>query len=167
MSDEPGNQTPNTPNVSGLDLRDIKVDELRQEAKDKTSAGLPACARRNWCRKLPMPVPRAGTTTTPVLTLTIRRRPGGRKDPARRRLIQLAEVFAGGHLPEDKPEREGRSLATTHHEVIRQWAEEHGGTPATVEGTEHGDHLGVLRIRFGLQRQQSAPRQLGGMVQDV
>ena len=46
-------------------------------------------------------------------------------------------------------EREGRSLATTSHEVIRQWAEERGGTPATVEGTEHGDHLGVLRFDFG------------------
>jgi hypothetical protein len=51
--------------------------------------------------------------------------------------------------PEDEPEREGRSLATTHHEVIRQWAEERSGVPATVEGTEHGDHLGVLRIDFG------------------
>lgn len=50
---------------------------------------------------------------------------------------------------EDEPEREGRSLATTHHEVIKQWAEERGGVPATVEGTEHGDHLGVLRIDFG------------------
>jgi hypothetical protein len=50
---------------------------------------------------------------------------------------------------EDEPEREGRSLATTHHEVIRQWAEERKGVPATVEGTEHGDHLGVLRIDFG------------------
>jgi hypothetical protein len=51
--------------------------------------------------------------------------------------------------PEDEPEREGRSLATTSHEVIRQWAEERGGVPATVEGTEHGDHLGVLRFDFG------------------
>jgi hypothetical protein len=50
---------------------------------------------------------------------------------------------------EDEPEREGRSLVTTHHEVIRQWAEERDGVPATVEGTEHGDHLGVLRIDFG------------------
>jgi hypothetical protein len=50
---------------------------------------------------------------------------------------------------EDEPEREGRSLATTHHEVIRQWAEERSGVPATVDGTEHGDHLGVLRIDFG------------------
>jgi hypothetical protein len=51
--------------------------------------------------------------------------------------------------PDDEPEREGRSLATTHHEVIRQWAEKRGGIPATVEGTEHSDHLGVLRIDFG------------------
>ena len=50
---------------------------------------------------------------------------------------------------EDEPEREGRSLVTTHHEVIRQWAEDRDGVPATVEGTEHGDHLGVLRIDFG------------------
>jgi len=32
--------------------------------------------------------------------------------------------------------------------VIRRWAEARGGTPATVEGTEHGDHLGVLRFVF-------------------
>jgi hypothetical protein len=51
--------------------------------------------------------------------------------------------------PEEEPEREGRSLATTHHEVIKQWAEDRGGVPATVEGTEHGDHLGVLRFDFG------------------
>lgn len=50
--------------------------------------------------------------------------------------------------PEEGPEREGRSLATTHHEVIKEWAEERGATPATVEGTEHGDQLGVLRLDF-------------------
>jgi len=31
----------------------------------------------------------------------------------------------------------------------RKWAEDRGGTPATVEDTEHGDHLGVLRLDFG------------------
>lgn len=51
--------------------------------------------------------------------------------------------------PDQEPEREGRSLATTSHEVIKQWAEERDATPATVEGTEHGDHLGVLRFDFG------------------
>ncbi len=51
--------------------------------------------------------------------------------------------------PDDEPEREGRSLVTTHHEVIRQWADERDALPATVEGTEHGDHLGVLRFDLG------------------
>lgn len=51
--------------------------------------------------------------------------------------------------PDDDPERPGRSLATTHHDVIMQWADERGGVPATVEGTEHDDHLGVLRFDFG------------------
>lgn len=50
---------------------------------------------------------------------------------------------------DDEPERPGRSLATTNHDVIRQWAQERGGVPATVDGTEHGDHLGVLRFAFG------------------
>ena len=51
--------------------------------------------------------------------------------------------------PDEEPEREGRSLVTTHHEVIKEWAEARDGTPATVEGTEHDDHLGVLRFDFG------------------
>lgn len=50
--------------------------------------------------------------------------------------------------PEDEPERAGRSLVTTSHEVIRRWAEERGAVPATVPGTRHGDHLGVLRFDF-------------------
>ena len=32
--------------------------------------------------------------------------------------------------------------------MIRRWAEERNGVPATVPGTEHGDHLGVLRFDF-------------------
>ena len=50
---------------------------------------------------------------------------------------------------DDEPERGGRTLATTSHEVIRRWAEERNAVPATVDGTEHGDHLGVLTFDFG------------------
>ncbi|SDC23960.1 Rho termination factor N-terminal domain-containing protein [Actinokineospora iranica] len=49
---------------------------------------------------------------------------------------------------DDEPERPGRSLVTTSHEVIQRWARERDAEPATVEGTEHGDHLGVLRFDF-------------------
>ncbi len=39
--------------------------------------------------------------------------------------------------------------ATTDHEVIRKWAEERGGRPATVEGTERGgDAVGMIRLEF-------------------
>ena len=51
--------------------------------------------------------------------------------------------------PDDEPERDGRSLATTSHDVIREWAEARDATPATVDGTEHDGHLGVLRFDFG------------------
>jgi predicted HTH domain antitoxin len=49
---------------------------------------------------------------------------------------------------DDTPERAGRSLVTTDHEVIRRWAEARKATPATVAGTGPGDTLGVLRFDF-------------------
>jgi hypothetical protein len=39
MSDKPGNQTPDTPEVSETELREMKVDELRQEARDENISG--------------------------------------------------------------------------------------------------------------------------------
>lgn len=50
--------------------------------------------------------------------------------------------------PEDKPERPGRSLVTTSHDVIKEWAEKRDATPATVPGTEHDDRIGSLRFDF-------------------
>ncbi|MCK1598482.1 hypothetical protein [Bradyrhizobium sp. 164] len=37
---------------------------------------------------------------------------------------------------------------TTDHDVIRKWAEERGGNPATVKATEENGHAGILRIDF-------------------
>ncbi|MEY9122088.1 hypothetical protein [Bradyrhizobium yuanmingense] len=37
---------------------------------------------------------------------------------------------------------------TTDHNVIRKWAEERGGKPATVKATEKDGHAGILRIDF-------------------
>jgi alkylation response protein AidB-like acyl-CoA dehydrogenase len=42
----------------------------------------------------------------------------------------------------------GESKTTTDHETIRRWAEERGGKPASVRGTEAGGEPGVLRIDF-------------------
>jgi hypothetical protein len=42
------------------------------------------------------------------------------------------------------------SETTTNHKVIKQWAEERDGRPATVRATEDDDgHAGILRIDFG------------------
>ena len=48
----------------------------------------------------------------------------------------------------DGADHDGQSLVTRNHEVIMKWAEERGGRPATVGGTEHGDTLGVFRFNF-------------------
>lgn len=37
---------------------------------------------------------------------------------------------------------------TTDHDEIRHWAEDHGGRPATVAGTESNGEPGVLRFDF-------------------
>ncbi len=43
----------------------------------------------------------------------------------------------------------GSSKSTTDHETIRKWAEERGGKPAIVKGTEsRGPSAGMLRIDF-------------------
>lgn len=46
---------------------------------------------------------------------------------------------------EDHP---GQTLATKNHEVIMNWAQQRGGVPATVPGTEHEGRPGVLRFNF-------------------
>jgi hypothetical protein len=50
--------------------------------------------------------------------------------------------------PDQRAGRPGQTLATQNHDVIRQWAEERGGVPATVPGTEHDGRPGVLRFDF-------------------
>jgi hypothetical protein len=43
---------------------------------------------------------------------------------------------------------QGQTLRTKDHDEIQQWADDRSATPATVPGTEHEDHLGVLRFDF-------------------
>jgi hypothetical protein len=152
MAEQQGNQTPNTPDVSETELREMKVDELRQEAKD---AGVGATS---------------GMRKDELVDAVAEARSGGgdaadtnegdgdgdvgpgpdggkiRKGPEMSDSLKYSQEVTS---PDDEPEREGRSLVTTSHEVIKAWAEERDATPATVEGTEHGDHLGVLRFDFG------------------
>jgi hypothetical protein len=46
-------------------------------------------------------------------------------------------------------ETRSETRKTTDHQEIKRWAEEHGGKPARVRGTEDdGSGTGVLRIDF-------------------
>lgn len=42
----------------------------------------------------------------------------------------------------------GETKQTTDRDEIKRWAEERGGTPASVKGTEGNGDAGILRIDF-------------------
>lgn len=154
MSEKPGNQTPNTPDVSETELRNMKVDELRQEARDEHISGASGLRKEELVKEVAKARQdgadrgRGDAGSAGEDAEDLGAGPDGGKirygDDSSKSLKYSQEITS----TDEEPEREGRSLATTHHEVIRQWAEERGGVPATVDGTEHGDHLGVLRIDF-------------------
>ncbi|GAB3797359.1 hypothetical protein GCM10027605_07100 [Micromonospora zhanjiangensis] len=50
--------------------------------------------------------------------------------------------------PSEQPERPGRSLVTTNHEVIKRWARARQAKPATIEGTMRAGRPGVLTFDF-------------------
>lgn len=68
-----------------------------------------------------------------------------RKGPQMSASIEHAQHITS---PDQKPDHDGATLVTTSHDVIRAWADERDGLPATVEATEHDGHLGVLQIDF-------------------
>jgi hypothetical protein len=149
MAEQPGNQTPNTPDVSETDLRELKVDELREEAKEAGVESTSGMRKEELVKAVA--AARTGDTTgqAEAGTAEVGAGPDGGQLRTGEQTSKSLKYSQEVTSPDEKPEREGRSLATTHHEVIKQWADERGGKPATVEGTEHGDHLGVLRFDFG------------------
>lgn len=52
------------------------------------------------------------------------------------------------HTPDEHEAHPGQTLVTRSHDVIRAWAEARGAKPATVPGSEHDGHVGVLRFDF-------------------
>ncbi|WBB51918.1 hypothetical protein O3597_28300 [Verrucosispora sp. WMMA2044] len=61
---------------------------------------------------------------------------------------------------QDRPERPGRSLVTTNHDVIRRWARERGAKPATISGTEREGRAGVLTFNIPGYRESSRIREI-------
>ncbi|MEH1011982.1 hypothetical protein V6U90_02485 [Micromonospora sp. CPCC 206060] len=60
----------------------------------------------------------------------------------------------------DQPERPGRSLVTTNHEVIRRWAQARQAKPATITGTERNGRPGVLTFNMPGYRESSRLKQI-------
>jgi hypothetical protein len=145
MADQAGNQTPNTPEVSETELRDAKVEELRQAAKDAGVSGTSEMRKDGLVRE----VADIRTGRTPTSDSDEDAGPDGGRLRTGEQTSSSLQYSQEVTSTEEEAERPGRSLATTHHGVIKQWAEGRGGKPATVQGTEHGDHLGVLRFGFG------------------
>lgn len=70
---------------------------------------------------------------------------GVRTGPTMSRSLKYAQQITS---PADQPERPGRSLVTTNHEVIQRWARARQAKPATIEGTERDGRPGVLTFNF-------------------
>ncbi|MTK00659.1 hypothetical protein FF096_01200 [Micromonospora sp. CP22] len=61
---------------------------------------------------------------------------------------------------QDRPERPGRSLVTTNHDVIRRWARQRGAKPATISGTDRAGRAGVLTFNIPGYRESSRIREI-------
>jgi hypothetical protein len=188
------NETPNTPDLYESDLGRMRVDELRQMAREHNIAGQSRMRKPELVKALlksgvKKPTGRAAkkapagrTTPARKTTTTARRttaakktttaakkttgpgrkaatsgqgRRGIRAGPSSSRSLQYAQVIES---TSDRPDRPGRSLVTTNHDVIRKWAEERNAIPATVEGTKQRDTISVLRFDFPLGPSRSRLR---------
>jgi len=136
------NKTPDTPDLNENDLRRMKVDELRDRAREE-GVESPSNLRKEELVEAISEAHRGKAGDSEDAGPDGGR---GRTGEQTSKSIKYSQEVTS---TSDEPERAGRSLVTTSHDVVRQWAEERGGVPATVAGTEHGDHLGVLRIDFG------------------
>ncbi|MEU4779497.1 hypothetical protein [Micromonospora sp. NPDC023633] len=115
-------------------------------AKKSTSA-----ARKSTSARTSAAAPsRAGTTRGGTAT-------GVRTGRSTSRSVRSSQLISS---TADRPERPGRSLVTTNHDVIRRWAGERGARPATIAGTEREGRAGVLTFNMPGYRESSRVREI-------
>ncbi len=160
----PGAGGPGRGGRSADELHDLRLDELHDLAREAHVKGASSMKKAELVEALTAAGPRPrsderdgdsrGDATADDLAADATGTPGDRgpdgghkrTGPQTSKSLKYAQEITS---LDDDPERAGRSLVTTSHEVIRTWAESRDGVPATVEGTEHGDRAGVLRFDFG------------------
>ena len=148
-----GNDTPDTPEVNESDVARMKVAELRRRLADRGVKGTDGLKKPELVEK----VIKALLADTKKSAKKSAKKSDAKAEPVGK---DRGAVRTGKQTPsslkysqeitstKDRPERAGRSLVTTDHEVIRKWAKARKAVPSTVQGTEHGGHLGVLRLDF-------------------
>jgi hypothetical protein len=146
------NDTPNTPDVSESAIAAMKADDLRRRLRSHGVKGTADLKKAELVRKL-IEV-EVGTTRKSAKTTKPAKAGKAGKD-AKSGGVRTGKKTSSSlkysqeiTSTDDRAERAGRSLVTTDHEVIRQWAKARKAVPATVGGTEHDGHLGVLRFDF-------------------
>jgi hypothetical protein len=105
--------TRSAPNLG--ELNDMTVDKLRQLARDRGISGVSGLRKDDLVKAVAK-----GSSGTARGAGGVRRGAGTSKS------LRYAQEITS---PEDVPERPGRSLVTTDHDVIRQWAAERKAVP--------------------------------------
>ncbi|WP_442934560.1 hypothetical protein [Micromonospora sp. CPCC 205739] len=117
----------------------------------KAGARAKAAPAKAGARAKAAPAKAAGTgpaVTGPAAALTT----GVRTGRSSSRSVRSSQVISS---PADRPERPGRSLVTSNHEVIQNWARARGAQPATIVGTEREGRPGVLTFEIPGYRESS------------
>jgi predicted HTH domain antitoxin len=156
------NETPNTPDVSESKIARMKVGELRKKLADRGVKGIADLKKADLVKKMikletsgaksrsasgkSASAKAASAKSASAKSASGKSGSGGKRTGKKTSdsLKYAQEITSTA----DKPERAGRSLVTTDHEVIRRWAKARRAVPATVAGTHHDGHLGVLRFDF-------------------
>jgi predicted HTH domain antitoxin len=143
------NETPNTPDVSESKIARMKVGELRKKLADRGVKGTADLKKADLVKKmikLETSGAKSRSASAKSKSSSAKSGSGGKRTGKKTSdsLKYAQEITSTA----DKPERAGRSLVTTDHEVIRRWAKARRAVPATVAGTHRDGHLGVLRFDF-------------------
>ncbi|MEV5763048.1 hypothetical protein AB0L34_00505 [Micromonospora sp. NPDC052213] len=151
----PGNQTPNTPDINESEIARMKVDDLRDRLRRRGVTDTADMKKDDLVEALVTSLRDGSDSSGPGSSGSSS---GGIRTGAQTSTsVRYSQVIDS---VDDEPERPGRSLVTTDHEVIRQWAEARKGVPCTVDGTDHDGHAGVLRFDFPANGREDRLREI-------